>query len=514
MSALEKTEFTLTKNEKRHRVIHNMCSSILYNISVIFFGLLLPRMYLTRFGSEVNGLDSTIKQIFSCLSLLEAGVGLASQQAYYRPVALGEKKRINGIFAATNHYYCRTGIVYLLVTLLFAAVYPSFVKSQLPYGVISAIIIIYGIPGIVSYFVQGKYRSFLEVEGKSYIITYITTVTLAMGNLLRMGALMFTDNILLVQITYCVPTIFQVIAITCYIHRVYPWMNAKGIPDLKALSQKNSVLLHQLSGIVFNNTDTILISSICGLAQASVYTVYMLFFSNIEKLFYSVTNSFSFRLGQLFQVDQKRFCKYYNLYESMYIMISFVLFTVVALFLLPIIGLYTRGVTDISYRNHTFIVLFTIVNVLSGAKEPANLVLTYSGHFDKTRHQAILEMLINICVSIPSVLYFGMIGCLMGTIAALIYRYIVITVYTQKTILGKSPLRSFSRLFINGLICAVLLSLLGFDRCNADNYFMVCLKGALYGIWIFPLYLVVNGLIERENRQLLIDIFVQQINRK
>lgn len=45
---------------------------------------------------ELNGLDSTIKQIFSCLTLLEAA-GLASQQAYL-PVAVGDRKAINGIF--------------------------------------------------------------------------------------------------------------------------------------------------------------------------------------------------------------------------------------------------------------------------------------------------------------------------------------------------------------------------------------------------------------------------------
>lgn len=63
------------------------------------------------------------------------------------------------------------------------------------------------------------------------------------------------------------------------------------------------MLVHQLTSIVFNNTDTILISSLCGLASASVYTIYMLFFSNIEKLFYSIVNSISFRLGQLFYVE-------------------------------------------------------------------------------------------------------------------------------------------------------------------------------------------------------------------
>mgnify|MGYP005941162197 CR=1 FL=1 len=136
----------LTAAESRRRVLHNMCSSLLYNLSVILFGLLLPRLYLTSFGSELNGLDSTIKQIFSCLTLLEAGVGLASQQAYYLPVAVGDRKAINGIFSATHHYYRRTGIVYLLVTVVFALLYPLCINTVLSYGTVSLIVVFYGIP--------------------------------------------------------------------------------------------------------------------------------------------------------------------------------------------------------------------------------------------------------------------------------------------------------------------------------------------------------------------------------
>ena len=115
----------------------------------------------------------------------------------------------------------------------------------------------------------------------------------------------------------------------------YPWLNAHDTPNLEALAQRGSVLVHQLTGIVFNNTDTILISSLCGLASASVYTIYMLFFSNIEKLFYSIVNSISFRLGQLFYVEPEKFKRLYRLYDALYLSAAFALFTTVAVFLMP-----------------------------------------------------------------------------------------------------------------------------------------------------------------------------------
>ena len=458
----------LTAAESRRRVLHNMCSSLLYNLSVILFGLLLPRLYLTSFGSELNGLDSTIKQIFSCLTLLEAGVGLASQQAYYLPVAVGDRKAINGIFSATHHYYHRTGIVYLLVTVVFALLYPLCINTVLSYGTVSLIVVFYGIPGIVSYLVQGKYRSFMEVEGKNYVITYITTATMAAGNLLRMLALLFTRSILLVQMTYCVPSALQ-------------------------------VLVHQLTSIVFNNTDTILISSLCGLASASVYTIYMLFFSNIEKLFYSIVNSISFRLGQLFYVEPEKFKRLYRLYDALYLSAAFALFTTVAVFLMPIIALYTSGVTDAEYLDTRLLVLFTAVELLSSAKQPLGMLLNISGRFEETRQQALIEMGINLLVSVMSVMRFGIAGCLFGTLAAHLYRYTALILFTRTKVLGESPVGDFVRLGVNGLLCVVLLYLLGFDRCYGGGYLMVCLKGALFGLWVLPLFLVVNAVLDWRN---------------
>ena len=45
----------------------------------------------------------------------------------------------------------------------------------------------------------------------------------------------------------------------------------------------------------------------------------------------------------------------------------------------------------------------------------------------------------------------------------------------------------------------VLLYLLGFDRCYGGGYLMVCLKGALFGLWVLPLFLVVNAVLDWRN---------------
>ena len=98
--------------KKDNRIKYNLLSGFTYQIILIVIGFLLPRLYLENFGSEVNGVLSTIKQIFVYMSLLEAGIGLATIQALYKPVAENSHGKVSAILSATNIFYIKTGIVY------------------------------------------------------------------------------------------------------------------------------------------------------------------------------------------------------------------------------------------------------------------------------------------------------------------------------------------------------------------------------------------------------------------
>ena len=96
------------------RIKHNLISSLIYQLVLISLSFLLPRLYLENFGSEVNGVLSTVKQIFTYMCLLEAGVGLATTQALYKRIGEKDYKSASSVLSATNAYYRKTGIIYLL----------------------------------------------------------------------------------------------------------------------------------------------------------------------------------------------------------------------------------------------------------------------------------------------------------------------------------------------------------------------------------------------------------------
>lgn len=111
------------------------------------------------------------------------------------------------------------------------------------------------------------------------------------------------------QLSYCVTVAAQLLYVTFYAKRHYKWLDFKAQPDHAAISQKNSVLVHQVSGMVFNNTDIILLSFLTDFNTVSIYYIYNLFFSQVEVFINGLVKGFNFALGQLFSLDKEAFIK-------------------------------------------------------------------------------------------------------------------------------------------------------------------------------------------------------------
>ena len=181
---------------------YNILTSVLGQVITIVLGVVIPRLVLVNLGSENNGLLSSITQVLGYASLLEAGVGLASLQALYKPVAEHDETSVNAIMSATNLYYKRTGIAYLLTVIILSAIYPVIIKSSLPYGTITIIVLISGLPGVVNYYFQGKYKILLQAEGRTYIITNLATVIGVLTSVGKILLLLLGYGVIAVQSLY------------------------------------------------------------------------------------------------------------------------------------------------------------------------------------------------------------------------------------------------------------------------------------------------------------------------
>ena len=492
---------------KDNRIKYNLLSGVLYQVVLIALSFLLPRLYLENFGSEVNGVLSTIKQIFAYMVLLESGIGLATTQALYKPVAEKNHNKISSVISATHSYYVKVGIIYAIIILLITFAYEYIVPTSIEPGLIFGIVILTALPNLFSYFMQAKYRILLEVDGRKYVITNSETILQLVSNIAKIVVILLTNNLLLMQLSYCILSLLQLFYVYVHAKRRYKWLSVKTQPDIEAISQRKSVLVHQVSGMVFNNTDVLLLSFLCDFRVVSVYTIYNIFFSQIQTFITSITSGFSFALGQMFHTDRTKFMKVYNMYETFYIMATFIIYTLMAVFLLPLIQIYTKGINDANYTNTLLVILFVVMNLLSNGKLPSNHVLEYSGKFEETRSHAIWEMIINIAVSIVSILKWGICGAIIGTIVALLYRGTMMIYYSNKKVLGRGMFNTYKLWIVNGAVFIALMAIFYVDSFSGLSFAKLLIKGIIHALWIVPLYIGVNFIFFKSAFKNLIELW-------
>jgi len=391
--------------------------------------------------------------------------------------------------------------------LAIAVVYAYAIPTSIDSNVLFFIVILNAIPSLFSYFVQAKYRILMEVDGRKYVINNSETTLQIASNIGKILVLLLTDSLILIQLVYCIIALLQLVYLYFYAKRRYKWLDLKAKPDFDAIAQKNSVLIHQLSGMVFNNTDVILISFFCDFKAVSIYAIYNIFFSQVQNFITSVVSSFTFALGQMFHTDREKFDKLFNVYETFYIMATCIIYTLMAVFLLPLIQIYTSGINDAQYTNVFLVLLFVIMNLIANGKLPANGVIEYSGDFEKTRSYAVWEMIINITVSVIAIMYMGICGAIIGTIAALLYRGIVTVYYSNRKVLKRSQMCTYKILISNGAVFAIIMWIFFVDTFSNISFLKLLLYGVVHSIWILGLYLLVNFAFNRDAFKTIFELY-------
>lgn len=445
----------------RTKSIKNIIFSLLGQVVTISIGLLLPRLYVVTFGSEVNGLLNSVNQYIIYLGLFEAGVGAVTLQALYKPISNNDNESVNGILSATHKYYKKTGFWYLITLIAFSFAYPLLFVSELNYYFIVGVVFLSGISNVVLYYFQGKYKILLQAEGKNYIITNLSTVTHVLVGLLKIVLIYFGLGIVEVLVASFILNALQSVYICLYIKKNYKWINVKATPDYKSISQKNSMLVHQVSGLIFQNTDVIFLTMVCGLKVVSVYSMYKLIITHIESLLSIIMNSVSFAFGQIYQKDKEKYVRIIDAFESFYSAICFAFFAVTLHLITPFMKLYTSGVSDINYVDEVLAFLFVAIALLTVMRTPMLNTINYAGHFKSTLAQTIIETAINLVVSIVLVFQIGIYGVLIGTVVALLYRTNDIIIYANTKLLDRKPIKTYM-IYLTNFITLVLL-LFAFD---------------------------------------------------
>lgn len=432
---------------KSRAVISNMFITAIYQVCVITFGLIVPRFFLLEYGADIHGLTSTITNILSYVSLLNAGLLTASVQALYRPLSTKDINEVNAVLNAVKKYYQKVGFSYLIVIFILAIVLPHFVTGGIDAITVFGLMLVMGLSSIFDSFLGAKYRVLVQADQRYWLIGLLNTIVLFLRGILQIIFIKLHLSIVIVQFVPALMTVATYICLKAYTKKNYEYLDGRVSPNYKALNQRKAALVHQIAGVVVNNTDTILLTLFTNLTIVSVYSIYQMVFTHLFGLISSVfSTSGVASFGHMLVTEPvDKVQKVYDTYEVIfYFALSCILATCVVL-IGPFVKIYTSGVNGIVYYDIKLVFLFMLIAVLNNIRVPCTMLIGAAGHYRKTQTRALAEAIINLAVSLMLVGRYGIYGVLIGTVVSFLYRTTDTIIYSNHHILHQSAKKTFRR---------------------------------------------------------------------
>lgn len=475
----------------------NFVLSILCKIVLMITGFTVQRAILHEFGSDINGLTTTVSQILSYMSLLEAGLGMASIQALYKPLAQNDKNGINSILSASNSQYVKTGMMFLVGLIGASFLVPLIVTGDIPVIVMGILTFLIGCSNVVSYIFMGKYTVLLTADKKLYAINTADITATILSCFFRLLAIRFIGEIIIVQVVQLASIVLKVLLIRIYVKKKYPWVSYKVNPNYQAISKRWSVLIHNIASMIVNHTAVIILSITETLKMVSVYGVYNYVVSNI----YALMNAGFCQapvaiFGRWYQQDRKKFAQYYDIFHGIFdAILNSVLFTTLVM-MLPFVEIYTSGIQDVDYMDPLLAILFVITAYMNIVRLPSIMAINAVGAFKETQKGAIIEAIINLGASLALAVKFGIYGLLMGGIVSYCFRTIDLIYYADTKVVGRSIIAHFIKISIN-VFCGIGVSLILVPLTADSGRSWISWIQSAFGVFIVMaiIFIVLNGLI-------------------
>ena len=480
--------------------IKNIFVNFGYQIINTVVNIIVPPLIIGHFGSAINGLISTIKQIISYIQLVGAGISESTVVSLYKPLSENDHQKTSSIYNAVGKTFNRAGFLFSIISVLVAFIYPLFISDQLPYIFIVEIILILSVSGLSEFLFIGKYRSLLIADQKLYIVNLAQILGAVVSTAITVSMIMADMNIVFVQIATVLTYVCRIFVLHFYIKKHYKFLDNKAAPDFSAVSKRKAATIHQVAGLVIFGSQTLFIANVCGLAEASVYSVYNLVFTGINTILSTVSSAMLAGMGNLIASEGKdKVRNIFGIYEMLYYILTFTVYITAFVMIKPFISIYTSGAKDVVYVRTELIVLFTLMGLINCLRTPGATMINAKGHYDETKNRALIEMSICLAGQFIFVWKLGIVGVLIGTILAYLYRMIDVVIYSNHKVLEQSVKKSMYRIILYCLLIGSTSFFVFNVELSASGYVEWFIKAIVVVVAAFIMVLAVSLIFDRKS---------------
>lgn len=454
----------------------NIITTLISQLVVTACGIVIPRVMIGTFGSEMYGLTASIAQFLAYISLLEGGIGRVARAEIYTPLANGDSIGISKVYHAIKHFFAIVGVVFIGYVLVLSVAYYDMAQVQ-EMGRLGTFFLVW----IISFGTLAKYLgglsnlTLLNADQKQYVGNFIVTATTIANMVLVVVLSEIGSDILVVKIGSSLAYVAQPLCYGLYVKKHYKL--PKVGKNRAKLKQKWTGVGQHIAYVLHTNIDIVILTLYANLQLVAVYSVYKLVISSMRKITGSFTSGMEAGFGEMIaRKEQHSLQMAFRKYKYMLSFVNVVLFGTTAVLIVPFVKLYTAGITDANYIQPAFAGVLLLAEAIDCNMHPCCSLPISANKLKETRWGSYGEAGINVVLSLILVQWDPLLGVALATLIATAFKGLFYMIYSARNILqmkvgelGKNFLLS------NGLL--VLLAVLG-AICNIAD------RIGSFGQWI------------------------------
>lgn len=439
----------------------NLFTAITLQAITVICGFIVPKMIIDSYGSSVNGLVSSITQFLAYITLLEAGFGPVVKALLYKPIASRDKKTVEEILKASEKFFRRIALVFVVYVIILCFVYPNIVREfDFPFTV--SLLIIISVSTLAEYFFGMTYSLYLQAKQKMYIVSRTQIITTILNTIMVIVLIKIGCSIQIVKLASVFIYVLRPLFLNYYVKRKYD-INLQNVKKEAVIKQKWDGLSQHVAYVIHSNTDVVVLSIFSGVLEVSVYAVYILVLNGLKNLMFMVRDSAMSSFGDMMaRGEQENLRKKFSAFEFFYHSLTSIAYSCTLVLITSFVQIYTKGVDDVNYFRPVFAILIVIAEFVWAARLPYASLAHANGHFRQTSRGAWIEAGINLVISIVLVNFMGIVGVAIGTLVATSFRTVEFIVYVSKNQLRRKYTKPILHFVVMSLQAAVVFFIGGF----------------------------------------------------
>lgn len=474
--------------------IKNSSMALIFYVINLILQFFSRKIFIDYLGTEILGLNTTATSLLQFLNLAELGIGSAVGFSLYKPFYDGDEQAINEIVALQGKLYRHIAYIVIICAVVLMCFFPQiFANMKLPlwYAYASFGVLLFS--ALLSYFVNYK-QILLSADQKEYKIQYSFRTSMIVKTIAQMLAVRFLANGY--EWWLVIEAVFALIASFVVNHTVnltYPFLRPckKTLKELDAeypivKVKIRQVFFHKIGYFALSQVSPVIIYAFASLTTVSLYGNYMLLVTGLINLTNVMTNSVTASIGNLMiERDDNRVMRVFEeLFSLRFLLASVLCFGMVTL-CQPFISLWIGP--EYLLPNSTLMILSTIL-FIQIFRHAVDSYITACGFFSDV-WSPIIEMSLNIGLSILLGSFFGLNGILSGVLISLIAVIVCWKPIFLFAVKLKYGFRRYAKIFVLHFFCSVFAAI--------PTYIILQSLPVepQRGIWEFLIYGMTGGMV-------------------